>query len=312
MIVILSGSAIRESSCNLRLYHTVVSGYRPKVTFADTFYGTCFHKFTETLAKTGGSMPLSMVALEKEWNSRPAKSLVFKQRKQWTTLEHCKATALRYWEECWEKKNFNPILDDKKQAAAEITFSVPLCEIGDITFVLQGTIDLLLNIINGGPNILDYKTTSSWKQDEFLHKFVLDPQVTNYIYALSRLVKMYPDSPFYQQFADIGNVGAFIEAIFLKSKPFECQFKRSQRMTKSLKELQFYEDYLFQKCAALAEAIHAGKKPRSEGRFNNSCQGVYGPCAYFDSCATKDLKHKKMILKNSFKVKAFNPLNYDG
>lgn len=122
---------------------------------------------------------------------------------------------------------------------------------------------------------------------------------------------MYPESKFYQRFADIENIGFFIQAIFIKSNIAECDFVRSSRFTKSIKELELYHEYLVDRCHILAAAISNRKLPRGTGRFNNGCHGVYGPCSFFDYCASGDKRHRKIILSRNFVKKPFDPFNYD-
>ncbi len=94
-IVVLDASAVRTSSCMLRIWHTVINGYRQKVMPNDVEYGSAFHLFVSEMKRNEGNMHLAMKEASSYWRNTP---MFIKPKKTYLNETHLQMTCMQYWE----------------------------------------------------------------------------------------------------------------------------------------------------------------------------------------------------------------------
>lgn len=180
-----------------------------------------------------------------------------------------------------------PPLIVNNQPLVEIDYRVPIYENNNIIIFLSGIIDLVTDTSQGEAFVRDYKTTSSWKHEEFLGYFNLSYQLLAYEYVVSIL---YPSicKP---------KVGIQVEGIFVqKSKP-EPMFHKTQIIYPTDEQKASFR-------LQLDEKIH-----RIEKAFNTNqwledytmCKTDFY-CPFFSVCATEP-RFREDILKLDYERK---------
>ena len=340
-------SLLKKSSCDKRIQYISFDGYREPFTYNDTNYGTAFHKFCSTMYESmdedGKPNFQEAVLAAKEIIGRPCRT---RNKKDHLNEVHLLKTCFDFWEHfessnnrfklltnprarCFKcnGKGFLSILDEnnnptlgqtcsyckglghRKQALVEQSFEIKVRETVDYEIYACGTIDKVGQIINGCYAIGDIKTTSSWNVDTFLAQWRLNPQLKFYIWAIHKLNEMYPNSVY----ADMckTKIGAFIDGIFLKSKA-ETIFKRSDVFLYSDEERHTFSNMLenwITKYELLVQDYLANREIQPTGILNESCYHLF-PCQFFNVCGAADCISRNHVLRNNFKQKHYDPLNF--
>jgi hypothetical protein len=122
------------------------------------------------------------------------------------------------------------------------------------------------------------------------------------------MARMHPDSILGQ----IGttNVGARIDALFIKPLPNDNTWASSDVFQYTDKEILEFEKLIQYKIQELSRAVKDNYFPK-QGILNNSCIGKWGMCKFGSVCNVSD-EVGEVLLKRDFKVREFNPLNYSG
>lgn len=316
-IIRLDASALKESSCLLRTYNTVVKGYRSDLNSIDIMYGLAFHAFIHEMKLCGGKDFSKATQVAVEIFRRPS---YMKPKKQWMTEPHMLNTCFSYWNEVaandeWRTVEHEGIQDYHgtpkliKAPLVELKFAIPYYQDDFCEVILCGTIDdIARRGANGAYVIRDYKTTSVWGTQEYFNSYRLSPQLYFYVFIMHEYARLYPDS----LIADIvktGSLGAMIEGIFLKGeKP--ASFEKSEVFFFKPKQLADFKQILDKKIADIVAMIKSGKPPVKEGLLNGSCATLYGACKYANACAAPDEIAAGHVLNNNFITKTYDPLNF--
>lgn len=331
----LDATALGSSGCILALYRTVVLGLKEPAMGASLIYGVAVHKYIDTMYKTKGHIPTARDEALKAFR-------VPKIGNKSTHLEdekHMITTCFNLWEieikkdtefdlleiesECICSKTLGPMLETgaseiirckycngkgtRLQPATEVTFSIPYYEDDFIIVNLCGTIDRIGKIKNGAYLIRDWKSTSSWDDRNYFKTYELSRQLRIYRLALKLMAKKHPESILGQ----IGNtnVGAQIQAIFIKPSPSENKYKNSDVMFYSDKEIEEFEKTLLLIITRLSKSIEYNYYPK-DGIITGACENKWGKCKFWNTCVVSD-EIAQVLLKRDFVVKDFNPLAYN-
>ena len=200
----LNASALGESDCELKFHNIVIAGLTQPLARRDTQFGSAFHKFMSRMFETGGNIAEAHTA-SLEVMRKPCIEV---DKKDWMSEKALIPLCLDYWEtviskdnfyrlvnsnaKCWKcggKGRYNRIPDadnlsdelincsvcngscTREQPLVEATFMHRLHEDDELIIEGVGTLDSVGQIRNGAYCIQDFKTTSSWKIDEFLENF---------------------------------------------------------------------------------------------------------------------------------------------
>jgi len=193
------------------------------------------------------------------------------------------------------------------QPATEITFSLPYFKDDYVKINLCGTIDRIGKIRGGCYCIRDWKTTSSWDNNNYFKSYELSRQLRIYTLACKIMSRLHPDSIL----GKIGatNMGAAIDAIFLKPKANDNAIRSSVVFQYKELDLQLFEWTLEQICKRLSTAVKELHFPK-EGIANGNCEMRHGKCSFWNVCAADD-SVSQILLKRDFEQKKFNPLAYN-
>ena len=306
--IYIDASAIKQSACFKRFYQTVVDGYRSPFSVYEADYGTAFHLFVSTWKQTGDESEglRTAIAFLKGVKSTPRPS------KSWLSTVHLAGVIAKYLntyeKDCWKTCYIEA--EPKSIAAVEQKFIIPFMREGDAEIVLAGTMDdICYHTTHKGLAVRDYKTTSVWDIKNYLKAYALSPQLIFYVYCLKQLNKLYPGK--LKLVGLDGQIGAFIDGIFLKSKLEDVVFARSDVFYFKDSDILAFEDLLVILCKKVLDAYHGridGYKP--EGIINGACETHYGLCSFFNVCNAPSKDASDFLLKSSFKQREYNPLKF--
>lgn len=303
----LDASALRESSCILRLHRIIVDGYRQEVVSSDMVYGTAFHHYRKRYEETNELMPSIHEAIE-IYTDTPKYT---KKNKVFMDNIHLKLTCLDYHNNWSNLDLYDTVKSPTGVPLTEQKFSVPLYIDDEVELLGCGTIDAIVrHRLEGFYAVKDYKTTSIWDAKKYLNQYRLSTQLMFYVYILYKYGEAYPNGLIGE--ITCKTVGAFIDGIFLASGK-GAVFERSEVYfwEKSCKKLKEFESGLYRVIDRIVKAV---KSPDSElyreGMLNSSCEKVYGACNFFDACCSDDSETEQMILDNNFIKKQYNPLQF--
>jgi hypothetical protein len=119
---------------------------------------------------------------------------------------------------------------------------------------------------------------------------------------------MYPASVLGQIGAT--NVGACIDAIFIKPSANDNTFLRSEVFNYPTEEMNDFELNLNKQVEHISSWVRTNGW-RKEGIMNGTCERKYGLCSFYNCCASPDVI-ANVLLKRDFIQRPFNPLNYSG
>jgi len=301
-IIRIDASSLKNTACFLKFWRTCVEGYRAKETSASVEFGSAVHIFIKEFTE-GKSFDVSYAMAAKYFIERTREPF-FKvaKGKDFLTTGFLQLVCQKYTE---QTHKFTPLVH-KGEVLVEKNFEIPFYETEHVSIRLTGTIDILGQIQNGCYCIGDYKTTSSWQQDEYLRNFESSVQLPFYLLAIQTMASKYPDSIF----ADMVQkpIGCFIYGIFLHKEKI-AEFKQS--------DVWFFEEWRIQqlqeKVMQLSKDIDAivkfGYTPPPDGLTTETCSGKYGqPCEFLGACLRP--RASALVLQNNFVRRDYNPLDF--
>jgi hypothetical protein len=312
LIIRIDASALKDSSCLLRFFRTVVQGYTSPKTYNDMEYGSAFHAFVENLIVTG-DVSLSLYHGTQYFLKRKASSdFSIKPKKTFLNEHHLSVVCNRYYEEVYKHDDFQCLVDEATGTRlTEQKFAIPYYSTDKVEVLLCGTIDRIGQIRGGCHCIGDFKTTSVWNVDEYFRGYELSPQLMLYKMVLSRLGQAGEPGNLFEKFFQ-QRVGCFIDGIFLKPEPDKVAFKRSKMIWFDDVRIDEFEKMLYTAVYRLVDALEASPQPLREGMLNGSCQTVYGLCKFFNVCSAPDERARDMMLQNFFSRRNYNPMMFGG
>jgi len=345
IIINLNASALKESACRLRLFRLVHQGWTGTggLSNNDIEYGSAFHLFMSEMKRTSGNYAHSLQAAEVRYSGE----MRVKPAKKYLTTSHLMRTCMDYWEqwvmkdefvtlrqpecECEEcggsgqitPKQLGESADDIKPSLlcpycsgtgrtrkplVEVKFSYPYYCDDQFEVNLCGTIDDIAKHRAGCFALRDYKTTSVTAQEDYLHGYVLNPQLRFYGFYARLMARAYPESIW----AEIARCGihACIEGVFINGAD-KREFKRSEVFPMRDADLDVFGRMLDKRIANLIEDIREslkGQRILPDGIISNSCTGIFGGCKFFNVCSAPDVETGDMLLEKYFVQKPYNPL----
>lgn len=203
------------------------------------------------------------------------------------SLEACTWTMLKFFESDklsgYELATF--VKDGVAIPAVEIAFLVEV-EFPDLVFHLRGFMDLVLkSLYSDRFMVTDIKTTTTYGKALFEHKYRWDWQGTSYGIPLNAL---------------LGHTGEFDIAflgVFLSDREPEFTMPTYHRSTRDVEAYQFY---LLDKCAAIARYYRADHFPRHP----QACTSYNKLCHHHAHCAEETLKGMQLAVNPSMKTGA--------
>lgn len=309
VVLKLNASGLKTTSCDYRAWLTMVQGYTGDRHTAKIVYGIAVHKYIDTMFQTNGHIGKARDAALNSFN-KP--KLDDKKSLYYSDQNHMLATCFDVWDMFISKDREleTVILPPDGKPATEVTFSIQSYYEDDHIIVdLEGTIDRIGKIRGGIYVINDFKTTGTWDVNSYLAKYALSQQMRFYLLALKIMSKVKPASALGQIGAT--NVGYCIDGIFIKTRPSDNVYKRSEVFTVS--DLESFQDTLDVQIAQFSQLIQrvkSGKQPHKNGLINGSCEGKFGLCGYWGVCKAQDPVIGQMLLDRDFIRKPYDPLHH--
>lgn len=334
----LNASSLPYTNCIKRWYLTTVSGYRERQFGAALVYGLSIHKFVDLMYKTRGHTPTAREAMlrvfrQPKWDNKKSIHL--------SDERHLTITAYNLWEfyvqqdstydllminqKCWacngsgvddvdQEVGKSPVVTPCSKCegtgnivapATEVDFSFKYYEDEFIIVNMCGTIDKVGKIRNGCGAVGDWKNTSDHNPDAYLEAYERSAQLRFYLLALKVMARLHPETILGQLGSQ--QCGAFIDGIFLRPKPMDNIYKRSE--VYQYKGLDIFESMLQDKIQKFSNAIRDGKQLQQEGLVNGACRGGKYACPYVNVCAN-DGPVEKLLLTRDFIQTPYDPLRF--
>lgn len=300
----IDASAMKKSACDRYLYLNVVEGLKPRGgKDMSLHYGSSCHKFAELYVQDGDFVKAML-----ETHAYYRKDTPPPGAKDWLTINHLTSSCgvLKDWIDKDSNVEYivNPVSNTK---LCEVRLALPILVTPEVDVLLCGTIDKIVKFKRGAICIGDYKTTSTYKKDDYFVQYRLDPQMMTYRYMLEWCARNKTGGIL----AELGaqKIGCFFDAIFL-SKTKDTEISRSTIMFHSDSDMLQYEMMLIDMARKLAHFAVTKFRPLKQGMFNGSCTHLYGACPYFGLCAAPDETSEQMMIKHYFEQREYNPLNY--
>ena len=322
--IILDASALKESSCKLRLFNNVVLGYKEHVNNNDIEWGQAMHKFRSTFRQEGYDGYAKGIAEACEYWRRIPKHVKSNKKyldEQFLMLA-CAGYATRYSKDSYEPLEVPPYklpaeLAEKlggkilKLIEPHTRFMFPYYVDDEVEVLMAGTMDGIGKWNNGIICIDDLKTSSVWDTKAYFESYRLSPQLMFYKWALGKYIEAFPDS----FLADLRgeDIGCFIDGVFYAGKEKPINFQRSEVFNYKEAQLRELEALISSTVNRLVSSIKLWRldpnyRPFREGMLNGACQTVYGQCKYFGPCSAPDLESRNFILEGTFKRAEYNPM----
>ena len=304
IIIKLNASACKKSACARILYFDVIEGLKAKEqTSISMHYGTACHKFAELYVQTKDFTTSIM-----QTHSLFRKKAVDDDKKEWLNINHLTLSCAALQAHIDADTNFeyaiNPI-DNKP--LTEVRFAIPYISTEYVDVLLCGTVDKIGQFKRGAYCIGDYKTTSTYKVDDYFTQYQLDCQMMFYRYCMEWYAKNTSDNIL----AEVGShrLGCFIDGVFL-GKTKDTEVRRSPIMFHSDEDMNEFEALLQAACYDLILWAQTKHWPRKEGMFNGACNHLYGKCKYYGICASPDKVAAQHVINNHFNIVSYDPLSY--
>jgi hypothetical protein len=308
-VISVDASALKNASCMLSFYRTVVDGYRTEINNNSIEFGSAVHLFLKVMCDTDGNFAEGIKAARGYFET---KKMTINFQKKYLDVLYLQKVCIDYWQWLCENNSFQ-ILAPEGKPAVEITFSNKYYEDDELIINLEGTIDKIGQFNGGCYAIGDYKTTSSRDIELYFAGYELSTQLKFYIYNLKRYAKDNPSS----LIAEVckHKVGAFIDGVFLNGKD-HYEFGRSNIFIYKDEELELYERLLGIKLQQLIDHIKSNELPDPEGMLTDTCtkpenstNGAWR-CRFWHACKTHDPRIVQHILNNDFVKKDYRPLMF--
>lgn len=306
LIVNVNASSLRYAHCLRAWYATIVSGYVQPVFSDKIVYGIALHKFIDTMYKTGDMMKAKDAGLaefrQKKLMDDKAQHLSDEGHFIWTCFDVWNNFAL-------VDPEFEIVLKPDGTPATEVTFKIPFYEDDNLVANVCGTIDKIGRIKNGCDAIGDWKSTSTWNSKEYLSNYRMSHQLRFYTLACKLMARHFPESTL----GKIGatRMGAFIDGVFLKQKAVETKVIRSDVFVFDKQDMEMFENTLTRRLTELSRAIGDGTVDYKEGIIKNTCELKYNKCPFWAVCAAHNPAIEKLMLKQHFDQRPYDPLNRD-
>jgi len=306
VIIRLNASSLPYTKCALHWHRVVIQGYKDKIGNPRMIYGVGGHKYIDTMFKTGGDIR----------QARDAALAAFRMPKhedrkcKWINDEtHFIATCYMYWENYVSKDtSFELVIWPDGKPATEVSFSIKYYEDEWVIVYLEGTMDKLGKFKQGIFAIGDYKFTTSY-DNEYLADYEISPQLLFYLMSLEVAAEIEPQSIIGQ--IGLKRPGAFIEGIFLKSKPTDNEYKRSDVFQYKRETMQFFRSGIDLVIQRLSGLIRNDDWNRREGIINGACREQFKKCPFWFTCRVQDEELATMLLNRDFKVVLpYDPLHH--
>lgn len=312
----IDASSLKLSSCFRRLYWTVVEGYREKRLGNSMVYGLAYHRFIETLSKTGDLNQATCKAIKFFLDANPQ----IESRKDWLNANHLANTLNEYASQFGNQVTRNDFIlarTSDGEILVEKNFEIPLVGTETHSVVLNGTIDETGKFKHGTHAIADHKVTAAWNHDDYFQNYRLSPQLITYVWAIHKFAKIYPGSVWEELCSQ--RLGAFIKGVFISSKK-PTEWKQSDVIFFTEEQLEAYEYHLYRVARKLLDLVINFSKedpnfvPMPEGMFNGSCTQHFGEvekkCKFFNICAAPSREASDAMLENCFDKLEYNPLMF--
>jgi len=332
-IVKVDASALKESSCEWRFDAIVNQGWREKITYNDTVYGTSVHRYLSRMEESGGKFDEAVRACLRIWRQGGFK---IRNKKDHLTENHLITTCFDYWQhittkqsefqliqnphaKCWQCEGTGLVGHEevgglcnicagkgtREQPVVEVKFSIPWEISDDYEAYIEGTIDRVGKIINGCYCVRDFKTTSSWDSKKFLAGFRSSPQLKLYLWSVRKEAER-EGSALAQLRGQ--RIGAAIDGIFLKSSS-ETIFDSSEVFFFSPAQDVEFEFLLADKMEEIKSYALKEKTPRKTGKIEGTCHNLFS-CKFHDVCHALDEKVGKFVLMSNFNQRPYEPLKH--
>lgn len=321
--------------------------YRDKKLSVNIVYGIAVHAYIDTMYRSNGHHPTARKKAEKLFLGIPFHE--DKKKLWMNSFDHVMQTCYQVWYEhidAGRESNFQLLqipqkcfwcvdgrvkLDNKENnpsettvetsckkcngtgivvgPATEINFKIPYYEDSYIKVYLCGTIDRLGKFTGGCYSIRDWKTTGSWKQDEYFVQYELSRQLRFYNLACRIMGEHYPESEIGK--LGVTQIGACIDGIFLSENGSETQVISSEVFQYKREDIDAFQKTLDDFIMKLSKHVQFNFFPK-EGILNGSCNKQYGQkCSFWVSCKVGEELSREVILPRDFVRKEYNPLAFN-
>lgn len=314
----LDATALGSSACILNLIRRTIGdpdypaegAYAERLMPASMVYGIAGHEFIKTMYLSKGNLKQALLAAIEIFHKIPTEDPP--KTKQWLRDDkHLQAVCYNIWTLFFQEDGAGSVVElEDGKPGIERNFIIPHYYEDDYLVVnLVGTLDALYKFLGGIFAIRDMKFTSAWDNDGYFEQYELSRQLRLYAIALKWMAQKFPDSVLGQIGAT--KFGAFIVAIFLKSKPNEVEVRKSDIFLYSDHDLNQFQLTLDDKIRQLSQALKTGYYPK-EGILNGSCMNqMYGKkCWMWHVCKSND-QVANILLSRDFLRKKHDPLNYN-
>lgn len=314
--IFIDASSLSSSSCILRWWLTVFEGYRESETAISMLFGTAFHLFRNTYHKNGNNVADAIkVALEKLEQS-PNKFIG--RNKEHLNSAMYLATVCTAYHNYWQSlEDCDIAMSPDGKPMTEVKFALPYMRTrNDYEIILCGTIDeIVFNRVAQFYCIKDYKTSSAWDKQDYFEDYRMSTQLLFYTYILQRYAQFddIPDN-FIKAFSTKGQIGCYIDGIFLGTGGKSVSFERSEVFFPSQEQVAEFGQLLDRQIKRLVEIVEA-EEDRSkfllrEGMVNGACKGMWGRCKYWSSCTASRPEDRQLILDGKFEKRQYEPLKF--
>lgn len=315
----LDASALKESACKFRLKRIVLDGFREKLNYNDTQYGSAFHLFVKVMYHTAGDFGEAILAA----NNKFSEPCNIREGKKHLTELHLNKTCIDYWNHFKKNDQFEVMtLDGKPAVEVDFRFLYYIEETTDTIYqvYLCGTIDAIGKFNKGCYAFKDYKTNSLWKinKNGGTKQVYVDAEIRNYFkqYELSCQLRFYAYClRLYAQLCKneelkkiLSNpMASFIDGIFLSPKD-PTQYHRSPIRIYEEKELTSFGRSLDGVVKQLVWLAQHPEYEEMDGIVCGACNENKFPCKFWRLCETNSAEVREFLFKDKFKVEPYNPM----
>lgn len=323
LTIILDASALKNSSCMLRMFYDVVCGYKEALPNNDTVFGSAFHTFRAHWRLTGDWF--GAVAKAKKYYALTEKNI--KKNKTFLT-EGFLVEICRQYEEKYTNDEFEVFRkpDGVALIEPETRFAFPFYTDNELDILMAGTMDEMGRFrISKHFGICDVKTSAVWDIRTFMNSFKLNPQLLLYRWAVQKYAKFAPDSIWAE--IESNTIKCFIDGIFYKkgtndSGPSATLMRKDEfgsidYIIFKQKEIDEFDGQVTKHILGeggfkdgVKRWISTGQIPPRQGIVTDSCNTKFGMCKYAAACSAPDDEARKYYFQNNFITKMYNPMTF--
>jgi len=304
----VDASSLSKSTCLLHHHLIAAEGYRAKVQDVSLTFGIAFHKFAElreTLSCEDALLEAVKWFAQQEYNTPINK----KHLNRATLMAVCEE-----WDrQVFTRELFKTLRRANGKPLVELKFSIPYFQDNEVEVVLSGTMDRLGRYGDNGAFVIkDYKTTSTYKIEDYFNSYRLSGQLSVYQYAVRWYADKFPKSIF-AEICKTNSVGCQIDGIFLNADINKVQFRSSEVFYYTEEMVRKFDEFVLR--PQIMRIVEFSKLDnqldRREGILNSACETQkFGKCEFFGVCCMPDKLSREMALTNSFTQKQYNPLKF--